>query len=181
LQGHISSATCAVSDRLVSIQTDQVSGTESAVIYAYASGTLQDQIGLDLSVKELFRRTDQEVLLFGERNGTGIIRSLNLQFGGGSDLREFTEGPIASVARLDANNFAIALPDRIIRYNYPTNSATTLTASVVASTLIMEPATGILFAGVQEQLVSLDPLTGSVTGSLTLAHPIGWVLPLRNR
>jgi hypothetical protein len=180
LPGHRSYGTAVLGDLVVSHQQETVLGTYQLVTYAYNSGTLQAQFALDLETVDLFRRSDEQVLIFGNRASQGVIQDRNAVLGGDFEMRVFTEGPISAVQRLDANTFVIALPDRLVRFEYASNSIFPLASGTVASALAYEPATGALYVGEGNSITLMDPFTGVVSATIPLGGPIGSTLPLLN-
>ncbi len=161
--------------RSISLPEDRLVGL------ALASGTAMGQFPLDLDVVDMYRRTDQHALIFGNRSGSGWIQDRNVVEGGGYEPREFTGSPISATLRLDANTWVIALPGQLLRYAYATNSVSVIASGFTAQCLAHESATGTLYAGVDDQLILLDPFTGTVIGSNSIGTDIGAILPLLNR
>ncbi len=181
LANHRSYGTAILGDLLVSHQKENVLGTSRLVTYASSSGVLQTSFPLDMETVELFRRSDDQVLVFGNRAGEGVIQDRNVLFGGNFEMRVFSEGPIASVVRLNANTWVIALPNRLVRFDYPSNGISELAAGVAATALAYESATGSLYVGSGSNITLLDPMTGTITGAFSLSEPVGSILPLLNR
>lgn len=181
LANYRSYGTAVLGDLLVSHQTENVLGTSRLVTYAISSGVLQTSFQLDLETVELFRRSDDQVLAFGNRAGEGVIQERNIHLGGNFEMRIFSEGPIASVVRLNTNMWVIALPNRLVRFDYPSNGISELAAGVAATTLAYEPATGSLYVGSGSGITLMDPMTGTITGTYSSSEPVGSILPLLNR
>jgi hypothetical protein len=173
--------TVVVGERLVSVQQSISLPERRLVTQAYASGALIAQFALDLDVVGMYRRTDQHVLIFGNRDGTGVVQDRNIQEGGSYEPREFPGTAITATVRIDANTWVIALAGQLIRYSHSSNSISPLASGSTATTLAYEAATGTLYAGVDDQLMTLDPLTGAITGSYSIPGGVGRILPLLNR
>ncbi len=135
---------------------------------------------LDLEINAMFQHSPQQALVFGNRNGQGVIQLRHVIDGGNFEMRVFNEGPILAVQRVTPTVYAIALPQQIVRFNYSNNSVTTLT-TVSATTLAFAPANGSLYAGVGQQVVLIDPVTGNSATIHEMPEEIGWILPLMNR
>jgi hypothetical protein len=170
-----------VGERLVSVQQSISLPERRLVTQAYASGALIGQFALDLDVVGMYRRTDQHALIFGNRDGTGVIQDRNVQEGGSFEPREFAGTVITATERLDDNTWVIALAGQLIRYGHSSNSISPLANGFTATTLAYEAATGTLYAGVDDQLITLDPLTGAMTGTYSMPGGVGRILPLLNR
>jgi len=179
--GFRSLLTAVVGDLLVSIARNDAAGVTSLITHAYSSGFLLGQFPADLEPVFLMARSSPQLLVFGNRNGTGVVQERNVLQGGSFDLRLFQEGPISAVVRLDANTAIVAVPDRLIRYSANSNTVVLLAQGFTAQALAYESATGLLYVGVGNMLFTVDPLTGAQSSSTMISHPIGTILPLLNR
>ncbi len=157
-----------------------VGGAAMVVTYSIA-GTVLETLPVEHERIALFQRTDQSLLLFANEAGTGLIEDLNVSAGGSPEVRTFPDEAIRAVARLDANTLIIALLDRLVRFNYSTNTVSTVTTGIAATSLVYDPATGALFAAQGTDLLTIDPNSGMVTNTLSTGNTIGHILPLRNR
>jgi hypothetical protein len=179
--GFRSERTATVGNVLASFARHQVLGQWSLVSHALASGAVLGQFPADQVPVVLWERNAQQALVFGNRNGIGVVQECNVQQGGCNDLRTFNEGEILAVARLDASNAIIAVPGNLVRYSAGSNSVTLLAQGTTAQCLAYDAATGTLYAGVGNDLVALDPMTGAQSILRTFPHSVGAVLPLLNR
>lgn len=173
--------TAVAGETLVSISRHRVLDEWRMVTYARSSGVLLGIFPLDLVPMAVQARDEQWVVLFGERDGKGVVQLRHTGQGGGSDLMVFNDGPIAAVARIDAGSSFIALPDRILRSSANSNTPTVVAQGLTARSLAFEEASGSLYAGTDDGLVVIDPLSGDRTTLHVLPHPVGHVLPLLNR
>lgn len=181
ISGCQSIGTVVLGELLVSAQEETVPGTHKLVTYAYSSGVQEAEFPSDLEPIGLHRRSDDQALVFGNRDGDGVIQERHVVFGGVFEMQVFEDEPITAVARLDANRFVLALPDRIIRFEYGSNGIFPLANGVTASALAYEPATGAVYVGVGNSLILIDPGNGALAGTITLPTAIGFILPLLNR
>ena len=181
LANYRSYGTAVLGDLLVSHQEENILGTYRLVTYASSSGVLQTSFPLDLETVALFRRSDDQALTFGNRAGEGVIQDRNVVLGGNFEMRIFSEGIIASVVRLNTSTWVIALPGRLVRFDYPSNGISELATGITATTMAYEPATGSLYVGSGNNITVMDPQTGTITGSLSMSGPVGSILPLLNR
>ncbi|MBL7981096.1 MAG: hypothetical protein JNL52_04720 [Flavobacteriales bacterium] len=179
--GNLSHATAVVGGKVISEQVGTGSGLRALVTHAYSSGALLGQFALNMDVLEIYARNDQNALLFGTRDGLGVIQDRNVDLGGTFEIREFAEGPIHAVAQLNTNTYIIAYGDRLARWSYQTDDLSTLATGITAQALAYEPATGALYVGVGNELRRMDPNTGALVDATSLQHPVGAILPLRNR
>ncbi len=178
--GWYSERTTVVDDRVVSIAFDPITTQRKMIAYAASSGTLLGQFPVDNNVVALFRRDDDHALLFGDRNGDGVIQERNVDQGGVFEMRVFPGEPILAATSIGGNEFAVALASGIHRFSYNSNSLVPL-SSITATTLAYDRVSGTLLAGIGDQLVTLDATTGAQLGIRTLPGAIGTILILTNR
>lgn len=173
--------TAVVGSSLASAARHQVLNTWQLVTHAIPSGAVLGLFPMDLEPVQLLARNGQQLFIFGNRNGTGVIQERNVAQGGGTDLQTFGQGPISAVAVLNSGTAVVALPGMLMRFNSGSNTMTILAQGITAQSLAYDPASGILYAGVDEQLLALDALTGSSTVLFSFPHPVGSIFPLLNR
>lgn len=169
-----------VGDRLLTEQRGISFPEQRLAVYTLAAGTFLNHWALEMDLVDMFARTGNTALLFGNRDGDGVVQEHFVHTGGSNDLRVFSGAPIRAVVRLNANSFAIALPGQVVRYDLPGNTALPI-AAISADALAYEAATGTLYIGTGHELTRADPNTGSISGSASLPGPIGSILPLLNR
>jgi len=173
--------TAVVGSVLASAARHQVLNTWQLVTHAMPSGAVLAQFPMDLEPVQLLARNSQQLFIFGNRNGTGVVQERNVAQGGATDLQSFNQGPISAVAVLNSSTAVVAVPGMLMRFNAGSNSLNVLAQGLTAQSLAYDPASGILYAGVDEQLLAMDPLTGSSTVLFSFPHPVGRILPLLNR
>jgi hypothetical protein len=173
-------ASVIVNDRLMSEQRANGPGGARLVAYTRAYGALLDQHPLDLEVVRMFAHSNNEVLVFGNRDGKGVIQLRNTVQGGNYEMREFSEGMIKAVARLAGNNYAVALPGQVKKFNASSNSASPF-LGMTANDVAYESATGALFVADGQQIHVVDPNTGATQYSIQAPYVPGRVLPLADR
>ncbi len=173
--------TAVVGNTLTSAARHRVLGNWQIITHAMPSGDLLGQFPMDLEPIDLVATGDQQVSIFGNRGTVGVVQQRNVVQGGGSDLYLFNNGPIQAVAHLDNGTSIIALPDGLVRYSNSSNTITILAQGINASSLAYDTASGILHAGVGNDLIAVDPLTGGSTMLQAFPHPVGGILPLLNR
>ena len=84
------------------------------------------------------------------------------------------------MAALGDDLFAVLLPDRVVRYDRGSNTAATVYPAS-ADAIAFDKVNGVLFVGVDQELLSIDPATGAVINTLPLPVAIGKILPLFDR
>lgn len=167
-------------DGVASYQRAIVGGDARIVTYTPA-GTVLDQLPVEHEPIALFRRTGTSLVFFGNSGGSGVIEDLNITAGGSPERWQFTGETIRAVVRMDANTYAIALNDRLVRFNHPTITVSEIATGIAADAMAYEPANGSLLVAVGSDLLTIDPNTGTIIATLATGMPIGHVLPLLNR
>ncbi len=182
MAGYASELTSIVGDRVISIQRNLVQDDLELVALALLSGQQLAQFPLDLdTVLAMDARTDQNLLLFGNRDGKGYILDRNAYQGAEFELRVFNEGPIRDVVRSDQNTWFMAVEGVVVRYHYPSNTVIPLASIPEVRALAKDEATGVLYAGSGAEIQILDPTTGNINGTITCPTEVGYILPLLNR
>lgn len=173
--------TAVVGSVVASAARHRTLNTWHLVAHAMPSGAVLAQFPMDLEPVALLARNSQQLLIFGNRNGTGTIQERNVAQGGTTDLQTFNQGPISAVALLNSGTAVVAVPGMLMGFSPASNTLTVVAQGFTAQTLAYDPASGIVYAGVENALLALDPLNGSSTVLFTFPHPVGGVFPLLNR
>lgn len=179
--GSYSEHTVVVGDLVVSATHDPVLGTRALANFAYSSGVLLTQFPLDLEPIGLFDHGNEHVLVFGNRNGAGVIQERNVQAGAVYEMQVFAGDPIRAVAKLDEQTFVIARSTDLVRFSYANNGFASLLPGTTADALVHDRASGSVLAGVGDQLITVDPNTGAQLDVRTIPFDIGGVLLQMNR
>lgn len=178
--GWYSECTSVLETEVVSAAVNSAGTERRLITFDRTNGVLLAQFTSDIEPVELYAKDASHVLVFGNRTGSGTITDRNAQTGGAFEMRSFPNEAIHAVARIDANNFVIALPSGLKRFNSASNSVVGLAGSQ-ANALAYDAATGALFVGVGQDLLTLDAISGTVVATTTLPMVIGRILPLDNR
>jgi hypothetical protein len=169
-----------VGDRLMSEQHAIGQDEKRLVAYAYHSGALLQNFPLDIDVVEMYRHSDQQALLFGNRDGDGVIQLRNVVQGGMYEMRIFDDQEIIAVEQLTPTSYVVALQYQLIRFSYANNSIYPL-LNMTVSDIAYDRANGSILAGSGQEILVIDPTTGNVVNNITVPTSIGWILPLLNR
>lgn len=178
---YLSMHTAVMGNTLASAAQHRVLDNWQLITHAIPGGAVLGQFPLDLEPVDLVARNDQQVIVFGNRGSVGVVQQRNVVWGGGGDLYLFNNGPVQALAQLNSSTFIIALPDGLVRYSTASNSITLVAQGMNARSLAYDAASGILHAGVGNELLAVDPLTGASTVLHVLPHAVGSILPLLNR
>ncbi len=151
------------------------------VTYALASGAPLQQFVLDKEVVFMGRRDPQHVLLFGNRNGDGVIEDRNIDQGGYWEPRVFVGSPIGAVARQDENVWFVALPDELVRFTYASAGVVTIGTGSTYAALHYDAANGWLWGATGNMVHVMDPMNGNLVASLDTGAEVAYLLLLFNR
>jgi hypothetical protein len=170
----------SIGDVVLNEQVTNGTAQRKLVNYTYSAGAVLNNDVIDLEVIGIFEYSGDQALIFGNRNGSGVIQLQNVTSGGNLDLSEFTEGQIRAVAQISSNAFTIVLPNRVVRYESQNNSSATL-ISTSATDVAFDEANGSLLIATGQEILVVHPVTGSVVNTILFPITIGRVLPLFNR
>jgi len=172
--------TLFLGDILVNEQRSNTLPQRKLVTYASSSGALYEQWPLDLDLIDMYRRTEQTFLTFGNRNGDGVIAERHATLGGTFEMQVFSGNEITATTRINDALFVIAVGGEIKRFDVTTGTLITI-ALQPADALTYEAAAGVVYIGSGDQLLTLDPNSGAILGSVTIPLQAGTILTLHNR
>lgn len=180
LADHRCEAIVAMQNTVATWQRAIVGGASRIVTYTVA-GTVLEQLPVQHERIALFHLTGTSLVHFANDDGTGLIEDLNISLGGAPDIHTFTGEAIRAAIRIDANTYVVALTNRLVRFNHPARSVTEIANGITADALAYEPANGALYIAQNGILLTMDPNSGAIVGSMATGSPIGHILPLLNR
>lgn len=164
----------------ISAQRHEVLGTSVVSVHTLWSSDLQAVDPIDQEVVALFDRSSSHMLVFGNRNGQGVVEDRNILLGGGFEPHVFTQGELRDAVQLNNNTYVIALPNSIVRYTYNPDQLSQI-STLAVDHLAYDAAGGRLFACAGSTVHVLDPMTGNNAGSFTLPAAPVELLVLLNR
>ncbi len=176
-------ARCALvnGERLLVAQADPVGSTWRMRVFQASSGSLIHDQSLDQSVTAMFRRDGANALLFGDRDGHGVVKDHNIDGGGGWEPYAWPS-TINAVERTGTNTWLVALNDGSIeRFTYSDAASTTIAMIPDVHDLALDPVSGLVFAAAGADVLSIDPQNGQIIASYAIGAPVRHVLPLLNR
>lgn len=179
--GYRSGRCAVVGDRLLIAQNATAGGQHLLRVCASPGGAYITDHALDLEVVRIDGRTNTQALLFGNRNGQGIVQERSIAGGGGWEPRTWSS-PISAAERVDANTWIVALEDgRIERFTYTNAGSLNIGAGAPVRDLGLDPVSGVMFAVRGQEAIAFDPGNGAVAASWALGAEGAWVLPVLNR
>ncbi len=179
--GLYSEMNTVVNDLVVSAAIEPVSGSRTLVNHAYSSGVLLGQFPLDVVPTALFAHGTDQLFVFGNRNGNGVLQERNVQSGGVYEMQLFASDPLRAVAQVNESTYLIALQSGIIKFTYQNNGISPISSGMVANAIVYEPASGSMLVGTGNQLITIDPNTGALLDTRSMPHEVGTILLLMNR
>ena len=169
-----------VGERLVVAQVDQTGSVWRLGVYQASSGSMVDEQALERSVVALYRRDDNDVLLFGNHNGAGSVEDHSLA-GGGWEPHTWNS-TITAVERVDANTFLIALADGSLeRFTYSNAGSVTIANIAEMRDLSLDPVNGLVYVAAGMSVLAINPQNGGIASSYDIGAPAYYALPLLNR
>ena len=168
-------------DQVVAGQ-EQIAGPQQRLVtYTRSGGALLDQFVLDKDLVHADRLAMNEVLLFGNRNGEGVVEQRNIDSGAWWEPRTFSQGEIRAVARQDGNTWFVALPGELVRFTYSNAGAITVNGGVDLDALAYDAANDLLWGASGNEVLWMDPASGAVLGSVPVQDEVLFLLPFFNR
>ena len=178
---HRARTSLIVGDRLLVAQEHQSGASWKLGVYLSSSGTLVAEQPLDQETVALFRRDGSHALLFGNRDGQGVVEDRDIPNGGGWEPYLWNSD-ITAAEQVDANTYLIALADgRIERFTYANAGSIIIGSFAVTRDLAYEPVSGLVYLASGSDVLAIDPQEGTTTISWSIGHPVRYVLPLLNR
>lgn len=180
LPDHRCEAIVVMEDEVATWQRAIVGGASRIVTYTQAE-TVFEQLPAQHERIALFHRSGSSLLHFANAQGEGLIADINVTAGGSPDIRTFPGEAIRAVVRVNTNQYIVALTDRLVRFDRPSQTVSPLTTGISADALAYEAATGSLYVATGTTLLTMDPNTGTTVSSSSPGFTIGHILPLLNR
>lgn len=172
--------TITVNDLVVTAEHHYVSQEQRLGIYYRLSGVPVTSQPLDLNPVNLYMRDGDHVLVFGNRNGQGMVLDRTLSGGGTWEAYTWPTA-ITAVELLTDGEWLVALDNgELKRYTYGGGSIGIGTAPVVHH-LAYEAVSGLVYGCAEGQVVQINPASGSVATAWTVSGAVRKVLLLHNR
>jgi hypothetical protein len=150
-------------------------------VYLRVSGAFHSTIATEIQAIAFFRRDDDHVLVFGNRNGSSVVMDLSIGGGGGWEPRTWP-ALVNAVEQMDANTFVVALADGTLeRFTYSNASSIPIAAGTAFVDLSLDPVNDVLYGTTANELQALDPQTGQLMQAYPLSSEAKHILPLFNR
>lgn len=148
--------------------------------YYRQSGVAVASQPLDLSPVGLYMRDGDHVLVFGNRNGQGLVLDRTLSGGGTWEAYTWST-PISAVERLTDAEWLVAFTDGELRRYVYGGGSIAIGNTPLLHTMALEPVSGLVYGGAEGQVLQIDPGSGAVAPAWSVAGTARRVLPLHNR
>ncbi|MCB9170020.1 MAG: hypothetical protein H6594_06670 [Flavobacteriales bacterium] len=173
--------TAIIDDGLICDEVDLGNGTHRLVRYQGSSGALINSVPCDLLVRHFVPLNNGQMLVIGDRDGDVVVQVRQTDLSGHWEPRVFPGTALSGVTDIAEGVVVLALSNGLVRYSLSDNSAVTIASDIAATSLCYDPVSGEVLALEAQTITRLDPLTGTVTGTITLPGPVGSIVPLFNR
>lgn len=182
LQSGYRSACCAVVGQRLVIAQNAVAGPQHLLrVCQSPGGAYVTDHALDLDVVRMDARTNDLVLVYGNRNGEGVVQERSVASGGGWEPRTWPS-PITAVERADTGSWIVALANGSLeRFTYANAASLTIGSGSPVQDLAMDPVSGLMYAVRGQELVAFDPQSGVAGTTWALGAEGAYVLPVLNR
>lgn len=166
---------------LITTQRHFIQGNHRLGINFRSSGVQASHQPLDLAPVGLFLRDGDHALIFGNRNGQGLVLDRTLS-GGGSWEAYSWPSPITAVASVGGPAWLVGLANGDLqRFTYGGAGSLGLGNTPALSAMAYDPLNGWVYAGAGSQVLAVDPNNGQVQSLWTVDGAVLRVLPLYNR
>ncbi len=150
-------------------------------VHTAASGVPLHEHPLDLDPKGLFLLPNDVVMVFGNRNGQGVLGLRDAASGAGWEPYTWPSD-ITAVERISTDQWLVALANGTLeRYVRSNNSALPIGPGLPIADMALDPVSGTVYAASDQQIVQLDPASGTVMATWNTGNPVRYVRTLLNR
>ncbi len=141
-------------------------------VYYLATGALKQWIDIDYNVVDIFEKDDDNIFIFANKNGQGIIRLYTISENGTWEPHTLPAGKINSVSQVDENNYIIAIESGLYKYQYNNNSLTDYVPGSNVASVKYEPTTSEIYTASGNELKIYDYNSHSFINTITFADSI---------
>lgn len=159
-------------DAIFSEQRNNSTDQKKLVQYVESTGGFKKEISLDIEVVEFCQRTEDDILIFGNNGGQGIMKDYDAESNGFWEPHSFPSGRILSACRVDGNNFMIGHESGILWYRYDANSLVTFRAGEQATGIQYNDVDNIIVVAVGNEIKYYSFPSGSLIHSIMHSNVI---------
>jgi hypothetical protein len=141
----------------------------------YGTATLQQVSSLNFNIKEVFEKSANEYLLFGNEAGQGVIRNYFAVTNSMSTPANSPTGTINAVAKVSNTEYILGMTSGLYRYVTSSGSATPLVTGVDFRDVVYNDLNDVLVCAVGSEIRSYSRF-GAQLGTVNHTAPIAKVL-----
>jgi hypothetical protein len=150
-----------------------ISGTSRIFgVYYLTTGILKQQITTDYEIVKIFEKDNDNVFLFANHNGQGIMKIYNITDNGTWEPHTMPAGQIHDALQIDANTYLVALDDGIYKYQYANNSLTSYLPGEIATTFKYDDLNSEVYICTGTQILVYDYSTHTLINTIPSADTI---------
>ncbi|MCX6275304.1 MAG: Ig-like domain-containing protein [Bacteroidetes bacterium] len=120
-------------------------GENRLVVLNYPSGIVKQEYNAGLDIASMISKEDNELIIFGNKNGDGKIYQYHVLSNGTNDFHTLFSNTIYSVVAIDNDRYAIATANGLYSYQESSNNLIPVDLSEPAYSLEYDEVNGILF------------------------------------
>ena len=141
-------------------------------VYYNSSGAMKQQLTTDFEITNMFQKNNDELIVFGNGNGQGIVKIYSISNNGFWDPHALPTGLINDAVQIDENNYIFSLGGNLYKYQYNMNSLTTYLSGVNASVIKYDDIYSQLYVAVGNTIIIYDYETHALNSSITAANTV---------
>ncbi len=150
-------------------------------IHYLGTGAQQETQPLDMEPVRIFDRDGQHLLIFGNRNGMGVVQDRSIAGGSGWEPYTWPQA-ITATERVEQGTWLVALANGDLhRFTFNNAGSLVVATTPVLHTMTLNTVDNRVYAGAEGQVIAIDPTTGTFAPAWTVAGSVRYVLPLLNR
>ncbi len=123
----------------------QSAGENRLVVIFYPTGVARQEINAGFDIVSIISRSDNDIILFGNKNGDGKIYLYNVTSNGMNDFHSIFGKTIFSAIAIDSDRYAIATSGGLYSYEVSSNNLIPVDVSDAIYSLAYDDINGILF------------------------------------
>jgi len=163
---------CAGSNYLYADHENYSGTSRTFGVYYLTSGMLKQQITTDFQAVEIFEKDDDNVFIFANQSGQGIMELYSISGNGVWAPHTIPTGKINDVLQIDENNYIIAHQSGMYKYQYDNNSLTSYVLGINATSIKYNPTTSEIFASSGSEIMVYDYASHSLINTISVADSI---------
>jgi hypothetical protein len=120
-------------------------GENRLVVINYPSGVVKQEYNAGLDIASMMSKEDNELIIFGNKNGDGKIYQYHVLSNGINDFHTLFSNTVYSAVAIDNDRYAIATANGLYSYQESNNNLIPIDLSEPAYSLEYDEVNGVLF------------------------------------